>query len=107
VIGKVDLTQGTTLGKVLSELQERDSVLPDEEAQLKIPLVLFSGFLPLQVSGLIKAIVGSGIRGGMPGMEVPPMCAIAVPKAMDKTLLQLCEEIEGDHLANAPGPQQP
>jgi hypothetical protein len=69
--------------------------------------VLFSGFLPLQVSGLIKAIVGSGIRGGEPGMAVPPMCAIAVPKAMDKTIRQLCDEIEGDHLANAPGVAQP
>jgi hypothetical protein len=35
-------------------------------------------------------------------MEVPPMCAIAVPKAMAKTISQLCEEIEGDHMANAP-----
>jgi len=107
VLTKEDLAQETTLSSVLTELKERDGVLPDAQPDLKTPLVLFSGFLPLQVSGLSKAIVGSGIRGGMPGKEVPPMCAIAVPNAMDKTLLQLCDEIEGDHLANAPGTQQP
>lgn len=48
-------------------------------------------------------------RGGKAGRKVEPMCAIAVPKAMDKTMQQLCDEIEGDHMANAskaplPGP---
>ena len=29
-----------------------------------------------------------------------PMFAAAVPKALDKPLSVLCEELEGDHLAN-------
>jgi hypothetical protein len=81
---------------------QRDCEIPDEVATMKVPLVLISGLTPVQVSGCVKAIVGSGIKGGVPGAEAAPMCAIAVPKALDKSMAQLIDELCGDHMANAP-----
>ncbi|EKX52226.1 hypothetical protein GUITHDRAFT_161344, partial [Guillardia theta CCMP2712] len=101
VLGKEDFDGKTLLKDVVSTLSERDSVLPDEPAQLKFPMIMISGLNPIQVSACVKAIVASGIKGGIPGGTFhTPMCALVVPKAMDKSMVQLLDEVEGDHLAN-------
>jgi len=100
VLGKGDMDDRTTLADVLGDMRERNLVLPDEALELHMPLVLLSGFTPLQCSATIKAITNSGIRGGKNGAMNQPMCAVAVPKAMSKTVSQLVEEIEGDALVN-------
>jgi len=103
VLSLEEVAEGTRLKDLLQVMSERDCVIPERSPSLSVPLVLMSGLTPVQVSGCVKAIIASGIKGGILGLEATPMCAIAVPKAMDKTMGQLIEELCGDHMANAPG----
>ena len=109
------------LRDVLARLDERDGVLPPKPMQLRVPLVLVSGFSPVQTSLAVRSIRALGVMGQAapqqsgfrwPWDEAPaaaesapaakkPMFAAAVPKALDKPLSVLCEELEGDHLANS------
>ena len=75
-------------------------MLPDEPVELSMPLVLFSGLTPMQLSAATRAVMASGIRGGLNGQLNLPLCAAAVPKAMSKTINQLVEEITDDALVN-------
>ena len=121
----VPLAQGDMrlrLRDVLAKLNERDSVVPAQPIQLRVPLVLVSGFNPVQTSLAVRQIRGLGMRGGVAAQPAgfrwpwekaaadadtdyaalsPPMFAAAVPKALDKSLSVLCDELEGDYLANA------
>lgn len=119
----VPLAQGDMrlrLRDVLAKLNERDSIVPAQPVQLRVPLVLVSGFNPVQTSLAVRQIRGLGLRGGVaaqpagfrwpweqapkvadPSSMSPPMFAAAVPKALDKSLSVLCDELEGDYLANA------
>jgi hypothetical protein len=63
-LAQADLRPRVKLRDVLAKLAECDSVLPDRPAQVRVPLILLSGFSTVQMS------------------------------------LTLCDEIEGDHLAN-------
>jgi hypothetical protein len=42
VLGREDMNDRTTLADVLAQMDERDSVLPEEPLQLKMPLILLS-----------------------------------------------------------------
>lgn len=148
ILGKSDIKK--TFRELLSELQQRDCLLPADGDQLlllaeqkeydrgssdrsqnrflRYPLVLCSGFqvLQLQVScrygfavemsihviysyQLILILVAftlntheyqnalRSIESIADRLPVKPMMAMAVPNAMDKQILQLLEEIEGDH----------
>ena len=100
VVGKADLK--LRLRDILAGLSERDSVLPDRPAEAAVPLVMFSGFSTTATSAAVRAIRSTGLTGG--SFDRPPMMAVAVPKALDKSLSRLLEEIEGDHLANSAPP---
>ena len=104
------------LRDVLAKLSERDSVLPDQPMRLRTPLVLLSGFSPVQTSLAVRQIRSLGLQGRSQPERfrwpwesddaddagwVAPMFAAAVPKALDKPLSVLCEELEGDQQANA------
>lgn len=99
-LGAQDFKPRVRLRDVLAQLQERDSVLPDTAAPMNVPLVLLSGFSPIQTSAAVRALGGLGLRGGTASSR--PVFAAAVPKALDKPLLQLREELEGDFWANQP-----
>ena len=100
VLGKEDMNDCTTLANVLEQMEQRNSVLPDDPVELSMPLVLFSGLTPMQLSAATRAVMASGIRGGLNGQLNLPVCAAAVPKAMSKTINQLVEEITDDALVN-------
>ena len=95
VVAKEDLR--LKLRDILAGLQARDSVLPDRPALPRVPLVLLSGFNTVQTSATVRALRSLNLRGGV-DQSTSPMFAVAVPKALDKTLRVLIEEIEGDHL---------
>ena len=83
-----------------AKLDERDSVLPDRPCLPVVPLVMLSGFSTTQTSATVRALRSADLRGGENG-DAQPMFAVAVPKALSKTLRILIDEIQGDHLANA------
>ena len=97
VLAKGDLR--LRLRDVLGQLNERDSVLPDQPSTPKVPLVLLSGFSTVATSATVRAVRALGLTGGQSGEE-RPMFAVAVPNALDKPLSVLIDEISGDHLAN-------
>ena len=99
VLDKRDLRR--RLRDVLAQLDERDSVLPDQPSTPRAPLVLLSGFSSVATSATVRAVRELGLTGGSD--DVRPMFAVAVPNALDKPLAVLIEEIEGDHLANRGG----
>jgi len=112
ILGKSDIKK--TFREVLSELQQRDCLLPADGEQLSLlaehkqhhgnscdssqicylryPLVLCSGFQVLQLQDALRSIESIADR-----LPTKPMMAMAVPNAMDKKISQLLEEIEGDH----------
>ena len=49
------------MADVLGQLKARNYVLPDEPLELRMPLVLLSGFSPIQLSAATKAIMNSGV----------------------------------------------
>lgn len=81
------------LRDILADLPARDSVLPDRPASARVPLILLSGFNTVQASATVRAVRALELRG--------VAFAVAVPKALSKTLRVLIDELEGDHLANA------
>eukprot|EP00591_Stephanopyxis_turris_P002703 CAMPEP_0195520416 /NCGR_PEP_ID=MMETSP0794_2-20130614/16802_1 /TAXON_ID=515487 /ORGANISM="Stephanopyxis turris, Strain CCMP 815" /LENGTH=199 /DNA_ID=CAMNT_0040649763 /DNA_START=144 /DNA_END=743 /DNA_ORIENTATION=- len=107
ILGKSDLKQ--TFKEVLSQLMERDCLLPEDgdelvlvssdgranSSYLRYPLVLFSGFEVPQLQQALRYI--ESMEKELPAQ---PMCAMAVPNAMDKQMSQLLEEIEGDYHEN-------
>eukprot|EP00965_Chrysotila_dentata_P198116 6178594-Pleurochrysis_carterae.AAC.2 len=93
-----DMRPWVKLRSVLAQLQERDSELPARGAAVHVPLVLFSGFNTVQTSAAVRAISVLGLKGG--SSQSRPMYAVAVPRALDKSLRVLCDELEGDHNAN-------
>ena len=97
VLAQADLRM--QLRDVLARLEERDSVLPERPCAPRVPLVLLSGFSTTQTSAMVRALRGTGLRGGEGGQR-SPMFAVAVPNALSKTLRVLIDELEGDHLAN-------
>ena len=129
----VPLAQGDMrlrLRDVLAQLSERDSVVPSEPMLLRTPLILISGFSPVQTSLAVRRIRSLGLLPGdlqpeKSGMRWPwakedsrdaeprlvaPMFAAAVPKSLDKPMRALCDELEGDHAENAlktPPPRHP
>lgn len=146
ILGRSDIKK--TFRELLSELQQRDCLLPADGDQLSLlaeqtqrdrgssdrrqnrflryPLVLCSGFQVLQLQVCCRygfAVEMSlyficschliivaftqcthenqnalrSIESIADRLPVKPMMAMAVPNAMDKQILQLLEEIEGDH----------
>jgi len=93
-----DFLPWVKLRDVLTNLEERDAVLPSQPARVRYPLVLLSGFSTVQTSATVKAVSALGLRGGQD--EMRPMFAVAVPKSLDKRLGVLCEELESDHYEN-------
>ena len=87
------------LRDILADLPARDSVLPDRPASARVPLILLSGFNTVQTSATVRAVRALELRGEDATQR--PMFAVAVPKALSKTLRVLIDELEGDHLANA------
>ena len=96
VLDRSDLRR--RLRDILAQLDERDSVLPNQPSNPRAPLILLSGFSTVATSATVRAVRALGLTGG--SKDVSPMFAVAVPKALDKPLSVLIEEIEGDHLAN-------
>lgn len=88
------------LRDILATLAERDSVLPERPARPRVPLVLLSGFNTVATSAAVRAVRALGLEGGTE--QVRPMFAAAVPRALDKRLTVLMEELEGDHKGNKP-----
>ena len=88
------------LRDILANVGERDSVLPDRLARPTVPLVMLSGFNTVQTSAIVRACRALDLRGGLDDKR-PPMFAVAVPNALDKTLMVLIDELEGDNRANA------
>lgn len=86
------------LRDILADLPARDSVLPDRPASARVPLILLSGFNTVQASATVRAVRALELRGED---ATQLMFAVAVPKALSKTLRVLIDELEGDHLANA------
>ena len=86
------------LRDVLAELDERDSVLPVRALSIRNPLVIFSGLNSVELSATLR-VVSPALRAQRPPDAPRPMFATAVPRALDKRLSVLCEEIEGDHAA--------
>ena len=84
------------LRDILSNVKERDSVIPNQPVKPQVPLILFSGFNTVQTSAAVKAIRALDLRGGRANKE-QPMLAVAVPNALDKTLRMLITELQGDH----------
>ena len=97
VLGRGDLR--LKLRDVLAQLQARDSELPDQQASLRAPLILLSGFSTVATSATVRALRSIGLRGGSDGSR-RPMFAVVVPNALDKPLTVLIDELEGDHMAN-------
>ena len=122
----VPLAQGDMrlrLRDVLARLAERDSVLPADPIRLRTPLVLLSGFSPVQTSLAVRKIRALGLQSRAQAPEPAGfrwpwereaddteatastfrslMFAAVVPKALDKPLRVLCDELEGDHAENA------
>lgn len=87
------------LRRILSELNNRDSILPDRPLQPNVPLVLLSGFSTVAVSSTVRSLRALELRGGKG--QSKPMFAVVVPNALDKSLKVLIDEIEGDHLMNS------
>ena len=65
---------------------------------MRVPLILLSGFNTVQTSLTVRSLSAMGLVGGTE--RTRPMFAAAVPRALDKTLRVLCDELEGDHKAN-------
>lgn len=95
-----ELDLRVSLRAVLTELEARDSVLPQTPARVRVPLVLMCGFSTVQTSATVAAIRQIGLSGGCDEPE-RPMFAVVVPNALEKRLGALCQELEGDHFANA------
>uniref|UniRef100_A0A7S2F3B5 Uncharacterized protein n=1 Tax=Octactis speculum TaxID=3111310 RepID=A0A7S2F3B5_9STRA len=76
-------------------LAARDSVIPRIHAWPRVPLFLLSGFSADQTSTTLQAISTLSLKGG--SETVGPMFAAAVPSALDKPLLQLLNELEGEY----------
>ena len=87
------------LRDVLAKISERDSVLPERPCRPRAPLVMLSGFSSVTTSAIVRALKSAGLRGGEGG-DQPPMFAVAVPNALEKSLRILIDEIDGDHQAN-------
>uniref|UniRef100_A0A7S0Q258 Uncharacterized protein n=1 Tax=Coccolithus braarudii TaxID=221442 RepID=A0A7S0Q258_9EUKA len=100
-LGQADLRPWVKLRDVLAELEQRDSVLPDRGAQVRIPLILLSGFNTVQTSLTVRILSALNLIGGT--FSTRPMFAAAVPRSLDKSLRLLCDELEGDHVANKKG----
>ena len=62
-------------------------------------LVMLSGFSTVATSATVRAVRAAGLTGGRDAKQ-RPMFAVAVPRALDKSLRVLLEELEGDHVAN-------
>jgi hypothetical protein len=96
VLGAADLRRGTCLRDVLAQLGARDCVIPARPAEVRPPLVLFSGFSTVQTTAAVRAIRAA--------VHLPQneriMFAVAVPNALDKPVRMLCDELKGDHEAN-------
>ena len=103
VLSKADWSR--TMREVLSDLSERDSVLPERPLQPRVPLVLLSGFSTTATSVTVRSIRALGLTGGSD--DVQPMFAVAVPNALDKSFGLLIDEIEGDHRALTSGSAPP
>ena len=86
------------LRDVLAGLNERDCELPDQPARPRVPLVMLSGFSTVSTSGVVRALRSLNLCGGVE--HKPPIFAVAVPNALDKTLRVLIDELDGDHRAN-------
>ena len=89
----------------------------------RTPLVLLSGFSPVQTSLAVRKIRALGLQSRAQAPEPAGfrwpwereaddteatastfrslMFAAVVPKALDKPLRVLCDELEGDHAENA------
>ncbi|CAJ1387976.1 unnamed protein product [Effrenium voratum] len=87
-----------SLEEVLSSLPEMDSVLPEmgAEARLARPVVLFSGWPPEPMLKAVRQLRGLAAQKALR----ESMSAMAVPRAMSKSLRQLVEEIKGDFELN-------
>ena len=96
VIEQADLRK--PLRDVLALVKKRDSELPALPARPRVPLVMLSGFSSVGTSAAVRALGSLGLTGGTD--RTRPMFAVAVPRALDKPLSVLLEEIEGDHMAN-------
>jgi len=97
VLAQSDL--GRTLKELLPTIEEMDAVLPEEgdEARLRKPLLLFSGWDP---ESMLQAVRQFRSLVALRQLKREPMAAMVVPRALGKSMWQLVEEIEGDFDAN-------
>jgi len=97
VLAKADLQK--PLKDILENLQAMDAVMPEEgdDAQLTRPLLLFSGWDPERMIAAVKKLRG---LVALRRLKTEPMAAMAVPRAMEKKLTFLVDEIQGDFEAN-------
>lgn len=99
VIAQSDLTK--PLEDVLNTFGSMDAVLPDEgdDVRLQRPLLLFSGW---SAEAMFFAVRRFREMVALRQVRQEPMAAMAVPRAMRKTMQQLVEEIAGDFAENRP-----
>lgn len=96
VLSQSDMTE--PLRKALVGLAERDCVIPVAPAQVASPFVLLSGLEQQALQGIVAMLVQARDAGSIPkGVAF----AVAVPRAMDKTLAQIYREVADDQRANS------
>lgn len=87
------------LGEVLETIQSMDGVMPElgDDARLKRPLLIFSGWLPEKMLDAVRKFRN---MVALRQVSNAPMAAMAVPRAVNKLVRQLVEEIDSDFEAN-------
>lgn len=98
VLSQTDMKE--PLRKALVGLAERDCIIPAVPAQVASPLVLFSGLGQQALQGIVAMLVQARNAGSIP-KDVA--FAVAVPRAVDKTLAQIYREVADDQRANQSG----
>ncbi|KAJ1638267.1 hypothetical protein T492DRAFT_946108 [Pavlovales sp. CCMP2436] len=89
---------GQPLRKALEDMDSRDCVIPASPARVEAPLILFSGLEQARLHGIVATLVQARRAGSLPRDLA---FALAVPRALDKRVAQIYEEVVDDQRANA------
>lgn len=86
------------LREALKDMLTRDCVIPSTPASVQSPLVLFSGLEQQALRNVVGTLVQARTVGLVPADTV---FVCAVPRAMDKNIGTIYDEVIGDQRANA------